>query len=286
MLPLIYMMKEGGSVAEYDHWLSYCAVHDFIDEMPGKKREYYSCLKEFTSKLYSSHCQNGETYFLDKTPRYYLIIKELSEIFPEAKFIFLVRNPLQILGSLVSTFSNNTLRNLHFYHIDIFKGFDKIAEGMDNLKERSIVVRYEDIIQNSQGVLSSVFDFLALNWSVYDREELDDRGLTGRLGDKVGTYEYKQVQDTGIEKWKEIFQERTRRNYLYKVISRLDDHTLNSYGYPKGKLLELIDEIDVKTTIDSLKDMSDLTTSWLVKKFYLNLFRPKIKSWSKEVTLS
>jgi hypothetical protein len=37
-------------------------------------------------------------YFLDKTPRYHYVVDDLFRVFPEAKTIFLWRNPLAIVA--------------------------------------------------------------------------------------------------------------------------------------------------------------------------------------------
>jgi hypothetical protein len=115
MLPLVYATRKSGIFAEYNQDWSSQAVNDFISVLPGGKATYQAELRDFVIQLYSKHCPNGESYFLDKTPRYYLIIEELAEIFPDAKFIFLFRNPVEILSSILSTWCNSSLQKVHSY---------------------------------------------------------------------------------------------------------------------------------------------------------------------------
>ena len=42
-------------------------------------------------------------YFLDKTPRYYWILNEIHELFPEAKYIYLTRNPINVFSSTMTS---------------------------------------------------------------------------------------------------------------------------------------------------------------------------------------
>ncbi len=84
-----------------------------------------------------NNADNGETYFLDKTPRYYLIIPEIAQIFPDAKFIFLFRNPLQVISSVMKTWCKGTLNGLHRYNNDLINGPQLLSEGYEILKDKS-----------------------------------------------------------------------------------------------------------------------------------------------------
>jgi len=65
----------------------------------------------------------GKRFFLDKTPRYYFIIPELKNVFPEAKFIILLRNPLAVLSSILNTWFQNNLQALQKNPNYFFIGF-------------------------------------------------------------------------------------------------------------------------------------------------------------------
>lgn len=286
MLPLVYMFKDQGLVSEYDQRSSHMGVEDFISSLPNGETTFNQQLNDFVTGLYKEQCENGEVYFLDKTPRYYLIIEELARIFPKAKFIFLVRNPLQIIASIVSTFSNNTLRNLHFYNVDIFKGIDLIAKGIKSLERKCLVVRYEDIINDCPTTLKEIFDYLDLSNIKESNLELGNIKLRGRMGDKVGVESYSSVQSAGMDKWKGLFRERARWHFLRRIIKSLDKQVLTNYGYEKEHLLAQTKEIRVSTTFGSVKDILHIVSSRLIVKFYLNLFRPKVKAWSKKSILS
>ena len=213
MLPLVYMLREDGLVSEYAHRSAYRAIHDFIQVLPQGRQDYQEALQRFANDLYERQCQQGERYFLDKTPRYYLIIKELSEIFPEAKFILLVRNPLQIIASIIKTFSGNNLRMMHFFQIDMLQGFDKIAQGIGHLGNRATVVRYEDIVERQHETLDELFSFLSLTWDPEMGERLDNRGSAGtawRPGRDVSVPE-------GSYRWPAKVERYSERTYTEKA---------------------------------------------------------------------
>lgn len=281
MLPFVYLLNPEGMVTEYNHQWANTGVQDYIQSLPNGRQDYEKLLREFVTNLYRLNCTNNETYFLDKTPRYYLIIRELSEIFPEAKFIFLTRNPIQIISSIITTFSNNTLRNLHFYYIDFLQGFIKIDEGMRLLGERAIHVKYEDLIAEPTIILKKIFNFLNLPEDFDSIETLDDRGLQGRLGDKWGTYQYNTVDDKSINKWKDVLNERIRKIYVNRIINRLDERILATHGYSKSDLLQEMSELKTRISFRSVQDLIDILRSRVIRFFYFNLYRKRVRNWTK-----
>ena len=286
MLPMVYMLREDGTVSEYANRSSHRAIQDFIEVLPQGTQDYQEALRQFVGGLYEKHCPNGERYFVDKTPRYYLIIKELAELFPEAKFVLLVRNPLQIIASIIKTFSGNNLRMMHFFQIDLRQGFSKIAEGIRWLGPRATVVRYEDIVEQQHETLDQLFSFLSLTWDPKMGERLDDRGLRGRLGDQVGTYQYQKVATDSQQKWKDTLRERARKTYVRRILDRLDADMLATYGYDKAELLDELSGLTTKTSWQSVKDLGHMVQSKAITKLYLNLFRERVKHWSDNITVN
>jgi len=282
MLPLIYMLKKEGMLSEYNQRDAHYALVDFIKELPKKQNDYFESLHDFAISLYSKQ-SNGSIYFLDKTPRYYLIAKELSEIFPEAKFIFLVRNPLQIIASIITTFN---LKNIHFYLIDLIKGFSSMADAILFLKDRSILLKYENIVSNYSKTLYDLLQYLNLDAGIETSANLDDRGLKGRFGDKKGTYQYQKIEDTSIDKWKTTFNDVTLKQFAKYVLSRVSHDTFIGYGYNKNDILKDLNEVPGKFRLNSLRSLQSLATSYLIKTLKLNLFRKRIRSWSKEIVIN
>ncbi len=282
MLPLIYMLKKEGMLSEYNQRDAHYALVDFIKELPRKQNDYFESLHDFAISLYSKQ-SNGSIYFLDKTPRYYLIVKELSEIFPEAKFIFLVRNPLQIIASIITTFK---LKNIHFYLIDLIKGFSSMADGIQYLQDRSFILKYENIVSNYAQTLQDLFQYLDLDAGFEASATLDDRGLKGRFGDKKGTYQYQKIEDTSIDKWKATFNDVVLKQFAKYVMGIISPQTLRQYGYDKNEVMRDLQSVRGKFSRNSLKSIQSLITSYFIKTYKLNLYRKRIRNWSKEIVIN
>ena len=114
MLHPIYALRQGGYSAEYNEQLAFKALGIFLRDLPNREETYIEGLRLMFSHIYSMALNElNSKYFLDKTPRYYEIIPELYSIFPEAKFVVLLRNPVAVLNSRVHLLSGQNLKSLN-----------------------------------------------------------------------------------------------------------------------------------------------------------------------------
>jgi hypothetical protein len=150
MLHPLYALKKNGLVAEYDSELARLGLKDFISQVPEGQELYFKALRHMGGTLYNRALEvSGKRFFLDKTPRYHFIIPELKAVFPKAKFIFLLRNPLAVLSStLESWFQNNPeslKKSLNYF--DLLKGPLHLIQGIQLLKGDAVVVKYEELVE-------------------------------------------------------------------------------------------------------------------------------------------
>ena len=79
-------------------------MQGFLQTLPRDQDEYFEGARWMYNYLYEGALPGtGKGYFLDKTPRYYLVIPELYCTFPKAHYIFLLRNPVAVLCSILET---------------------------------------------------------------------------------------------------------------------------------------------------------------------------------------
>lgn len=147
MLHPSYGMKSVGYEAEYNADWARTIVQQFLQELPTGEKAYYEGLRRMYTYLYESALTgSGKHYFLDKTPRYYHIIPELYQTFPQSDFIFLFRNPLAVVGSIITTWTKEEWHNLDDYKQDLIKAPQLLLEGISLIKNRCHVLRYEDLL--------------------------------------------------------------------------------------------------------------------------------------------
>jgi len=164
LLPLAYTLPEhGAQTAPYNYQLAQRAIKDMVQALPNKEVDYYKEVSQFVSRLYQGLCHNNEAYFLDKTPRYYLIINFIETLFPDAKFIFLFRNPMAILSSVINTWSEGRLGQLHQNHVDLYEGPKLLLKGRQRLEHKSIQISYEKLVSYPIESVNNILEYLGLD---------------------------------------------------------------------------------------------------------------------------
>jgi len=286
MLPFIYSLKKNGTLSEYGSYILYDALEDFIDNLPRKKDDYYEAISILLSTLYTKQCKNNELYFLDKTPRYYLIIPEIIKVFPDAKFIFLFRNPTHVMSSMMQTWSNGNLRKMYAYDLDLNYGPKALSDGYMSIQENAYALCYENYINDPFRYSKEICEYLDIEFKNNMLENFVHQDTKGRLGDPTGINEYSNISSNSLEKWKSTFNTPFRKKVLLNYILSIDKETLKIQGYDKESILDSIDNIE---TINKyfIKDRIDYIYSKLVRYTNANLyFGKKTSAWVQKRFIS
>ncbi|MDY6919400.1 MAG: sulfotransferase [Pseudomonadota bacterium] len=270
-LPLIYMNRRHGSVAEYSSISAATAINDFISCLPEKNSDYFRELSLFLFRLYSLHCTNDEKYFLDKTPRYHFVIDDLHKLFPEAKFIYLFRNPINVHASMIKTWSSGRLNKMYRFYDDFTQGFGALSRGFIRYRERSYALNYEDFVQDPSMHLSLVCEYLDIEYDVNMLTRFSDQMLVSTMGDPTGTKLYRKVENNDPDAWKDVLNTGTKRRYMANLLKRVDEEAFSVQGYDKEKLLaELYEPCPLVSSI-SVVDIFDIFVSDMIRGLNLKL---------------
>jgi len=118
LLPLLYALRPSGAAAEYDHQVMTQGVHDLLAQVPNGRELYLAEVKRLALDLYTAAAAPGSRFFVDKTPRYHLIAADLLEMFQDAPFAILWRNPLAVVASTVKSWAGGRWA-VHRWHVDL-----------------------------------------------------------------------------------------------------------------------------------------------------------------------
>lgn len=237
LLPLFYTTRREGTTTEYNHGDSAIALQDFISTFPEKKKDYQQAIQAFVLHLYRISSAKEATHFVDKTPRYHLIAQEILDTFPDARFIFLWRNPLAVAASMMSTWSQGKW-NLHRFEIDLYEGVQNLLAARDALSGKSFSVAFEELVSSPQSVYPALFEYLELDLESASYESFNDVRLSGRMGDPTGVNQYQEIDSSTRDNWPRMFNNPVRRLWARKYLGWLGESRLNSLGYDKSELLD------------------------------------------------
>ena len=243
LLPQVYALRERGIVAEYVQVSSVRAIREFADGLPNGLDDYRAEVRELALRLYDRAASGEGRYFLDKTPRYHLIIDDLFELFPEAQFIFLWRNPLAVAASIVETWAKGRWA-VQRWHVDLYGGVENLVEGYRAHSEHALAVRFEDLVSSSPlDTWSRVFAHLDLGFDEALLVDFADLKLTARMGDPTGQERYRTLDVEPIQKWRTTLATPVRKRWSRGYLEWIGRDRLSIMGYDLDDLLSELDTV-------------------------------------------
>jgi hypothetical protein len=267
LLPHAYTFRRGGVEAEYVHPLMVSAIEDFCAVLPNGSEDYRAELRACVLRLYEKAAHgpanggdrtggdrrrgedgdstggddraNGATrYFLDKSPAYCFVAQEIIELFPEGKFIFLWRNPLSIVSSIIETWEpwRPTL-----FRQDLFIGIPRLATAYAANRSRAHAVRYEDLLRGGERHWRALTDYLGVEFEPDALERFSQVELGGRMGDPTGRKRYSTLSTEPQQKWKGTLSNPLRKEWCRRYLRFLGDDCLETMGYNREALVAALD---------------------------------------------
>ena len=193
-------------------------------------------------RLHGTMAKNGRDWFLDKTPRYFLILNELVAMFPEAKFVVLQRNPLAVVASIWNTWHGGRF-DFGSNELDVFEGPRAIAGFVSEKRANVREVSFEQLVAQPLAHLRAITDFLGLEPLAEIELPADDPLKRARLGDKTGVQKFSEVSSAPLESWKDAFASPVRKLWARHYLEWLGDKTLKHLGCDHGSLLKELNAI-------------------------------------------
>ena len=214
-------------------------------------------IDQYIRTLISSLLGNVKTdkqlkYVSEKTPWNILVFEDLMELFPDAKFIHVLRNPMDVFSSMKQVAARaeekkipapDFTRNVNValgYMLSVYMLMNKIASEK---RKNVMTVRYEDLIRDLEGQSKQICDFVELPWekALLDFNKIDHPGEKNMVGNEIWyTAEmFRQDPDKKRNLKKKYLLTSSERMLLETVLGK-DDYLLNN-GYkivPPGSIYE------------------------------------------------
>jgi hypothetical protein len=258
LLPLLSALRDGGIRSQYPHWLAHVAIRDFADGLPGGMGQVREELREAALRLYGAAAAPGARYFLDKTPSYHVIAPLLQEVFPDAKFIYLWRNPLAVLASILETWGEGRFVP-HRFRVDLFSAVETLTSSYESGGD-VLGVRYEDLLGSDDGEWRRITDHLGLVWDPSTLVRFSRERLAGRMGDPTGVERYSAVSAEPLEKWRSTLANPVRKHWARRYLRWIGERRLAVMGYDLGELQRMLDSVPSRSA-GAIADITALAPS-------------------------
>jgi hypothetical protein len=183
MLKLAPLFKPELCQTSYNYIQTERAYSAYADGFDGKLD-----LKEEVKMLALKHydlTKGKAAFFLDKTPRYWEILDELIVIFPKAYFIVLLRNPIDVLKSMIQTWNLNDLEKLENLKRDILLAPEMLLKSCVNYQnmQNFQVVHYENLIRDKAIEVSNLYQWLNIKFDPLVLDIENNTKVRGTFGD-------------------------------------------------------------------------------------------------------
>lgn len=233
MLSLIHTYKKTNNSDGYNPKQTSINFLDYLNNIDHGLDIFKQQIKDLALKLYAYNT-NGDCYFLDKTPRYYHIINELYELFPQAKFVFLVRNPLSVFASILDhNFKGNYVKFLSSKDRveDLFTAPVEINKALKTYNNK-ILVKYEDLIENPEQELLKIFNYLELELPQdVETYKVKDTFSNTEAIDTKSLKKHSKPSDSYLNSWKKTINNTQKKKLALDYIEALSIKHVDYFGY-------------------------------------------------------
>ncbi len=165
-------------------------------EILNESLKFFVKLHELAAK------KKGKRRWADKNPDNLLYLDHWMQALKEMQFVFVVRNPLDVMASLLEVKFEKTIPEAFEEKIEIYSQF--LLRGIDFFeknKDLAFVLKYENLVQNTDDELQKLFSFLGERFEPKVKADFasSERG-SGIEDPKVGNR--KNIHTDSIDRWK------------------------------------------------------------------------------------
>ena len=192
------------------------------DDILSLQSEYFDMLHEIMNE------DIHNKIIIDKLPLNLIEVGFIKRVFPQSKFILMLRHPCDtVLSCFMSDFKINegmasfyNLKDATILYNEVFSLWDQYLEVYDLAYH---IVKYEEVVLNFDNTIKKTINFLNVEWE----EDVKNFNATALARKKINTPSYNQVvqplYEKSINRWKKYDE-------IKKIYSSLE-HWIKKYNY-------------------------------------------------------
>ena len=194
-------------------------VEEFVDDLKNKINNDFTKLENINQKFYNEmrniYFEKRNKYikldknkiYVDKLPLNLIFIGEIYRFFPNAKFIFAIRNPYDtVLSCFMQQFTPNEAM-MNFTNLDDASKFYDLSMTLyrkyfELFKSNIFEIKYEDVVNDFDTSIKKLLKFLDVEWE----ESIKEFYITASKRGIISTPSFNQVNKPiykkSINRWK------------------------------------------------------------------------------------
>src|SRR3954447_26591685 len=195
--------------------------------------------RQFFDRIFMRYAEaHGKRRWGEKTPQHTWHMARMRRVFPDAVYVAIVRHPGAVTASNMRRFGHS----VNWATVHTQRYFKEIARQAERFLHRTIVLRYEDLVQQPEQVMRELLEWLGEPWSddVLNHHIVQSKRVHDRIEGLTRTDD--PIDPTRIARWTEGLNSDDRRvirrrlapigeffGYSFSdptAIERLSDHGL------------------------------------------------------------
>ncbi len=241
----IFATKNYGNDSVFNSFLAKQALNEFFSCNNITHDFHKKQIGTFLNSFYEKAIENQQKkFFLDKTPRYYYIVEELIKIFPNAKFIFLFRNPAAVLNSIINTWIKEDESLILNFMDDLLLAPSNMVRSLVRYPTKIFTLKYENLVCNPKDTLTPLYNFLNLEGDIVTNYTLLDTQST--FGDPIGIKKHSKPSAVSIDNWRNELSSSNFIGFASSYIKSIGKETLQLMGYDFDKTLNYLENVPSK----------------------------------------
>lgn len=195
---------------------------------------FLSALREYAYNLIKPHISDLKAgqLFIEKTPNHAEYIPEILAVFPECKVIHIVRDPRDVVASLIAAAKSwaKYFPKSALSAAKMWVRYINAVHSSQNLlgKDQFYQLKYEHLLTSTRDVVESLSEFLGVQWKQEDLENaISENDATSKIRKRGGEDPAKFLRKARPGSWKEDL------NWKQKLdVWRVARKTMSELDYP------------------------------------------------------
>jgi len=229
--------------APYDHINAAEAVHEYVEELPGKEEDYLDACRAYLDVLYGRMLEkSGRAMMLDKTPANALVLPFLAKVYPRARYVVLTRHPLAVLSSYANSFFEGDYDAAMAFNDILGRYVPAMAKFLRQTEVPFFHIKYENLVKEPEARMAEMFAFMGLP----NEEGAVDYGkhdhVVKSYGDPKASQESRPTTKS-VSAWAvDLANDEHKLEIARRAVDQLDPSDVEIWGYDKERLFDKVAE--------------------------------------------
>ncbi|MGK7895452.1 MAG: sulfotransferase [Xenococcus sp. (in: cyanobacteria)] len=217
----------------FKHFLSIIErekMEEYLPSFPLFMSQYANAFVQVLDELTE---EQGKSLWIEKTPGHLKQIELIEKLVKEAKFLHIVRNGADSVASLYQVYQKHSqwggARNID----ECISRWTEDVEITRNYlpKENHTLVRYEELVANTQEAIADVCSFLNVPFEPVMLQEYGNAAQkVVRKDESWKASVGEPIKNVNGRKLYQLFDEK-QREYILEEVSKVDINKLNEYSH-------------------------------------------------------